>query len=73
MFGTSYCRIELHLPCSAFKLLTAAGLRPNADLAYTILRACFDNKRPDMAIGYARQATASSLFHSPPEFTAITF
>ena len=42
--------------CRAFQLLTAAGVRPNTDLAYCILRACFDNKRPDVAVGYARQA-----------------
>ena len=36
--------------------MTAAGVRPNADLAYCILRACFDNQRPDVAVGYARQA-----------------
>ncbi|CAK0787434.1 hypothetical protein CVIRNUC_010654 [Coccomyxa viridis] len=45
----------------AFQLLTATGVRPNTDLAYCILRACFDNKRPDVAVGYAREFEANGV------------
>ncbi|CAL5222425.1 g4787 [Coccomyxa viridis] len=40
---------------SAFQLLQAAGIQPNRDLGYCLVRASFDNKRPDLAVAYARE------------------
>ena len=57
---------ETSYRCSAFQLLQAAGIQPNRDLGFCIIRACFNNQRPDLAVAYARQAdkrTAMPLRH----------
>ena len=54
--------MEFSYWCSAFQLLQAAELQPNRDLGFCIVRACFNNQRPDLAVAYARQADKRTFF-----------
>ena len=46
---------------SALELLKATGLRPNRDIAFHVVRACFDNGRPDLAVAYCKEFEANGL------------
>lgn len=45
--------------CSALELLKAARLRPNRDIAFHVLRGCFENNRPDLAVAFCRYGKSS--------------
>ncbi len=40
--------------CSALEVMKAARLRPNRDIAFHVLRGCFENNRPDLAVAFCR-------------------
>lgn len=46
---------------SALELLMASGLRPNRDIAFHVVRACFNSGRPDLAIAYCKEFEANGL------------
>ncbi|EIE24479.1 hypothetical protein COCSUDRAFT_65382 [Coccomyxa subellipsoidea C-169] len=52
---------NLRAVVSALELLKAARLRPNRDIAFHVLRGCFENNRPDLAVAFCREFEANGV------------
>lgn len=47
------------------EILKGSGLRPNRDIAFQVVAACFDNNRPDLAVAYCKEFEANGLAARP--------
>lgn len=52
---------NLRAVVSALEVMKAARLRPNRDIAFHVLRGCFENNRPDLAVAFCREFEANGL------------
>ncbi|BDA42891.1 hypothetical protein COCOBI_03-7840 [Coccomyxa sp. Obi] len=52
---------NLRAVVSALEVMKAARLRPNRDIAFHVLRGCFENDRPDLAVVFCREFEANGL------------